>query len=418
MKTFPRALFVLSMATILFAASAAMAARDAVVTLKDGRTVRGEVVEESDQAVTLLIAGIRTPYSRDLIKSIEFVKTVEEEYAEKRAAIKDDNVAERYKLARWLYEKKAYALAKKEIDDLQKRDPKNADVQLLKRILDEKLKTESPATPDPVTPGSTPGSTPTPAAGASKLPKDRLDQKQINRIRVLEIDEVNARPEKVTVPRDVLEKFLTEFADNENVPRGATARNKFKAQKGLEHLKLMMKVGAREFFDDVVVHEDPPAIADFRILHRNYVLSFCATNECHGGGKAGSFFIFNTNPNSNETIHTNFYILTQTKTKTAYMVDRDYPEKSLIIQYGLPISKSTNPHPEVPGFRAPLQGGEKDRTYQMLKDWISKSLYRPEPKYDLDYKLPTLAKPAAPAAPATKESGGSAPATKDGAPSK
>jgi len=76
------------------------------------------------------------------------------------------------------------------------------------------------------------------------------------------------------------------------------------------------------------------------------------------------------------------------------MVDRDYPSKSLILQYGLPVGKSANPHPDVPGFKAPMLTGEKDRTYQMLIEWITKSLYRPEPKYDLRYTLPSVAKPA------------------------
>jgi len=408
----------------LLAASSAWAARDAVITLKDGRTVKGEVVEENDDAVTLLISGIKTPYARDLIKSIEFTKTTEEEYAERRAKVADDAIGDRFQLARWLYDRKAYGLAKKEIDDLAKRDPKNDQVQLLKRIIDEKVKT-NPVTPGTTTPGTTtpgtttPGTTdttPVPTTTTADLPKDRLDQKQINRIRVLEIDEVNIRPDKVTVPPDVLEKFFAEFADDERVPKGASAKGKVRAQKGLEKLKLIMEVGGRKFFDDIVVHEDPPAIRDFRVIHRNYVLSFCATNDCHGGAKAGKFFLFNTAPTTNETIHTNFYILTQTKTPTAYMVDRDYPSKSLIVQYGLPIDKSNNPHPAVPGFKAPMVTGEKDRTYQMLLEWIGKSLYRPEPKYELNYKLPSLVKPAVPAKDPAKVEPAKADPAKDAAP--
>ena len=380
---------------LLLSAGIAQAAREAVLTLKDGRTVKGEVVEEDDKAVSILISGIKTPYSRDLIKSIEYVKTVEEEYAEKRAKITDDNISERYQLARWLYDKKAYELSKKELDDLAKRDAKNADVALLKRIVEEKLKTANvPTTPNPVGPGNvTPTPTPTPTPAAGDLPKDRLDAKQINRLRVLEINEdLNPR---VTVPRGVVEKFLTDYADEEEVPKGATAKSRFFAQKDLEKVKLMMTVGAKEFYGDIVSHDDPPAIRDFRIIHRNYVLAFCATAECHGGAKAGKFFLFNTAPTTNETIHTNFYILTQTRPKNGYMVDRDYPTKSLILQYGLPVDKATTPHPDVPGFKAPMLTGDKDRTYQMLLEWISKSLYRPEPKYDLNYKLPSMA-PAEP----------------------
>ncbi len=76
MTTLLRNAFVaLTLALFLFTASAAQATRDAVITLKDGRVVKGEIVEESDKAVMVLISGIKTPYNRDIIKSIEFVKT-------------------------------------------------------------------------------------------------------------------------------------------------------------------------------------------------------------------------------------------------------------------------------------------------------------------------------------------------------
>ena len=400
MTTFLR-ITVFSLFFLMLSLSPAMgqASREAVLTLKDGRTVKGVVAEENDQSVTVVISGIKTPYSRDLIKTIEYIKTVEEEYAERRSKVTDADVSGRYQIARWLFEKRSYVLAKKELDDLAKRDPKNADIGLLKRIVEERIKAEG------ITPGTTPGTTPdtpgttpgTETGGDVTLPKDRLDAKMINRLRVLEVNE-NLNP-RVTVPPNVVEKFLNEFADNDLVPKGATARNRFKAQKDIEKLKLMLEVGAGKFFEDVISHDDPPAIRDFRNIHRNYVLSFCATNECHGGAKAGKFFLFNSAPTSNETIHTNFYILTQTKTKTAYMVDRDYPTKSLIVQFGMPIDKAQTPHPDVPGFRAPMLTGDKDRTYQMLVEWISKSLYRPEPKYNLQYRIPTLSSPAAPKAP-------------------
>lgn len=400
--TTPLRTIVFSLLFLALSLSTAMgqAAREAVLTLKDGRTIKGVVAEEDDKSVSMVIAGIKTPYSRDLIKSIEYVKTVEEEYADRRAKVTDEDVAGRYQIARWLFEKQSFSLAKKELDDLAKRDPKNTDIGLLKRIVEERIKAAAPTTTPgtTTTPETTPGTTTTPGTETGSnvtLPKDRLTAKQINRIRVLEVnEELNPR---VTVPPTVVDKFLNEFADNDKVPKGATARNRFKAQKDIEKLKLIMEVGAGQYYEDIISHDDPPAIRDFRNIHRNYILNFCATNECHGGAKAGKFFLFNSAPTSNETIHTNFYILTQTKPKTAYMIDRDYPTKSLLLQYGLPVDKSQNPHPDVPGFKAPMVTGDKDRTYQMLVEWISKSLYRPEPKYELNYRLPSVATPPPPA---------------------
>jgi hypothetical protein len=410
MRNAPRRSRVLAaIACVLLFLAQASFAREAVVTFKDGRTVKGEVVEENDKEVTLLIANVKTPFSRDLIKSVEFVKTVDEEYSERRAKIADDNVTERYELARWLFDKKAYAPAKKELDDLAKRDPKNQEVSLLLKIINDRLKVAPPVTTEGT---DTKGTDPKVLPPAGDLPKDRLDQKQINKIRVLELDDTVTPAPRVTVSRPIIDKFLKEYEKDENVPKGAE-RSKFLAKKDFDKLKLMMQVGAKDLFGEVVVHDDPPAIRDFRnVVHKNYVLTFCATNECHGGPKAGKFFLFNSNPTSAETIHTNFYILTQTKTATSYMVDRDFPERSLLIQYGMPLNTAKTPHPDVPGFKPHFLVGEKDRTYVATMDWI-KMLYRPAPRYDIIYKMPSteVAKPKtpdpvktapAPAPPATK----------------
>src|SRR5688500_4542982 len=57
-----------------------LAARDAMVTLKDGRTMTGEFVREDETRVVLRISNVETPFTRDQIRSFEYVASVEEQY--------------------------------------------------------------------------------------------------------------------------------------------------------------------------------------------------------------------------------------------------------------------------------------------------------------------------------------------------
>ncbi|MEX2216696.1 MAG: hypothetical protein WD768_21460 [Phycisphaeraceae bacterium] len=377
---------------LLVFTSGALAARVAVVTMNDGKTIKGEVVEETGDSVVLLISNVRTPLKRSDIKSVEFVKSVKEEYEIRRAQVADDNIDERLKLARWLYDSKEYALAKIELDDLAKRAKDNTTVQFLHRLVNEKIKIDNkdpvPVGPnDPVNPKiDVPGA----------LPTKRLTEGDINTIRVYELDE--SKDPRVIIPPKVLDKFMEEFANDEKMPRGARDRAKFKASKGLDQLKMMFELGARQYYSDVIVRDDPPAIREFRNLHRNYVLAYCATAECHGGANAGKLFLFTGQPTSDETVHTNFYSLTQFSTKSAYMIDRDFPEKSLIVQFGLPRDRAIFPHPDVQGWKASMVRGDKDPTHNLLVEWL-KGLYRPTPKYGISYAVPTVASPVKAPAP-------------------
>ena len=371
--------------------SSALAAKLAVVTMKDGQTRRGEVVEETADELVLIISNVRTPLKRSDIKSVQFVKSPKEEYEVRRAQIADDDIDERFKLARWLYDNKEYELAKVELDDLAKRAKDNTSVQFLHRLVIEKIKIDSGKT-NP----NDPGNTNDPENGGPKgpLPTKRLSEKDINTIRVYELDE--SKDPRVIIPQPVLDKFMEEYSNEEKMPKSAADRRKFKAAKGLEQLKMMFEMGARQYYGDVIVRDDPPAIRDFRLLHRNYVLSYCATNECHGGANAGPLYLFTNLPTSDETIHTNFYSLSQYETKQAYMVDRQFPEKSLLIQFGLPENLAIFPHPKVQGWKPHLVRCDKDPRYKLLKDWVG-TLFRPAPKYDINYSIPKVAGSPAPA---------------------
>lgn len=383
----------LTLVLSLVITAAACAERQAVVTLNTGRQLKGEVVDESLDSVTIKISGISTKIKRSDIKSVKFLKTAAEEYKERRAKVGNDDVEGRYKIARWLFDQEAYPLALKELDELVKMAPDEKKIGLLRRVVILKIgeNNANNNTPDP---NPNPNPNPNPDNGKENpvdvgpLPKVMLDEGSINKIKVFEID-FKANP-KVSVPRNVIEDLIKEFAGKEGIPANPNEKRDFLRMKPDDILKLMFTLRARDFYERVQVRDDPPALAGFRQkVHRNVVINYCAAAKCHGGENAGRMFLFNKNANSTTVVYTNFYILNQYKNKDGYMIDRDIPNKSLLLTYALPENATALPHPKVPGWQPLFKIGEKDRIYQTSLEWIP-TLYKPAPTYDVEYKTPSL----------------------------
>jgi hypothetical protein len=124
---------------------------------------------------------------------------------------------------------------------------------------------------------------------------------------------------------------------------------------------------------------------------------------------------------SDAATYTNFYIL-QKYTKTFQstdsavfgrgdlrVIDRQHPEQSLLLQYGLPGSQAEYPHPDVPGYK-PVFHGKADPRFQLIQNWIGKALQPVEPDYGIDFPVPGSGSGAATTQAATSKPA-SAPAT-------
>jgi hypothetical protein len=69
------------------------------------------------------------------------------------------------------------------------------------------------------------------------------------------------------------------------------------------------------------------------------------------------------------------------------MIDRQAPERSLLLQYAMPGSIAEYDHPDVPNYR-PVLRGPTDVRYRQILSWIGHSLQPVEPKYGIDFKTP------------------------------
>jgi hypothetical protein len=149
--------------------------------------------------------------------------------------------------------------------------------------------------------------------------------------------------------------------------------------------------GASRLHADVVIANDPYAIAQYKSVVQRNVLPGCATSGCHGGTKAGDFVLHNPAAKDAHT-YTNFiliqdYQLTGEDGRRHMLIDRAHPEESLLAQFGLPPRDSDMPHPKVQNFR-PLFKGRNDPRYRAMVDWIEGTLAREKPEYGVDLSKP------------------------------
>jgi len=350
----------------------------------------------------MTISGVRLELDQDQVESVERIVSPVELYKQRRSELDDDDESGRYQLAYELYESGAYDLALRELRTMARDFPENLRVELLRDVILERIEQireaeEGPQAdrpspqpdPDRPTPPQRDGRPSGPGGPAQALGEDfpLLDQEQINRIRVYEIDLAN--DPNVRVPPKVLNELFERYGDHPEVPKGFREQRNLRGAPGFEKLRLMFAVRARELYGEVSVPQDPPALADFRrTIHRQYVLNYCATAACHGGERGGEFILYPRRGTSTETVYTNFYILDQYQRGGQRMIDRGEPASSLLVQYGLPRESAEYPHPDVEGWRPRFRPEfQRDPFYQSLLDWIGE-LYNPRPNYGLDFQIP------------------------------
>ncbi len=365
----------------------ATAAREALVTLSDGRTLKGELVSQSPSEIVLEIAGIRTTIDRQRVESIEVLKSVEQEYQERRAELDDGDLAGRFELAQMLYERGALGLAQSELNSLSRRFPDNPEVSRLSAIVRERIRLEresdrsreqaSRESPSPREPRRR-------DATGSDLPY--LTEEQMNLLKLWELpsDLEEAQPAVIIRP-ETIEKIFRDYADDERVPKGRAEQRQFRGAPGWEKLSLMFQLQARDLYPEVIVSTEPEALVQFRrLINPAYVVRYFATHFS-GPDRPGPTLRLDQ-PTAPRSAYTNFYILTTASHEGKAFIDRSEPEQSLLFQWGLPRAAASSPAPEVPEWR-PYFRGTDDPNFQQYVQWV-RTLYTPTPDYGIQFPPP------------------------------
>jgi hypothetical protein len=379
-------------ALILCLLTTSLFARPGTVRTKDGRSIEGDITDRGADGAQITTRAGQITIRANEIAEIQYGGSIREAYEKRLAALpKDAGARSHVDLARWLYENKEYDLARKELDTALTLEPNNEDATVLRQTVDRTMLLDK-------RPGTTtsrpPAAAGTGAGATNKTPggmalKDRhlLSAEQINTIRQFELRENEPRV-RVRLDNNVGKKYV-ESANMD--PR------QFAAMPDALKALSILKNGSQDMRKDVKIMTDPSAILEYKSRVQPALLQGCAATACHSGTNAGNFVLYN--PADNDAVtYTNFYTLTQFRStidKTERrMIDRVYPQNSLILQFGLPRERSEFDHPEAPGWKIAFSGTQ-DNKYQQIFDWIQNGLVPVNPNYGIEFTLPSTKAPPA-----------------------
>ena len=113
------------------------------------------------------------------------------------------------------------------------------------------------------------------------------------------------------------------------------------------------------------------------------LMNNCSTSRCHGGSNSGRLRLLQTGAATDRVRYTNLLILDRFRTKEGVpLLDWEQPEQSLLVQYGLPRSETTTPHPAVKGWK-PLFTGRQRSMKDGAALWMNSMMQSPRPEYPI-----------------------------------
>ncbi|HUB24647.1 MAG TPA: hypothetical protein VL992_04385 [Tepidisphaeraceae bacterium] len=353
-------------------------AKQGVIHLKDGSPdISGDITDDpsNPDSVSVNIGGIETSIPRSNISSIDYAADLDAEFKARMSKLDPKDIAGRLQVAQWASDNNRYDLARQAVLGALAIDPNDAQsLQMLKTITSEMALTQGTApAPAPANPGAN-GVTPVqPVRPIQPVAKNYLSDADINIIRQLEMKPTDYDI-RVQFKNDVRNRYLAASGEQ---PRP------FYAQPLLAQAREILNNGDPSLAKDIHFVSDPSSLLYFHIHIQPIVVNGCAASGCHDASTAAGGFGLYTHDLSTPAWYTDFYIL-QTysyQNKSAQgasqgaqlMVDRTYPDQSLILQYGLPARLAETPHPAVPNFHQ-VYTGPNDPRYLLVRNWIAEML--------------------------------------------
>lgn len=359
------------------------AIKECKITLTNGSSISGLLMQSSDDQVVIRVNGIDTTIERTRIASLRFLPPVEERYRDLRRGIADTDIDARLTLVEWLRKRRAYALALSEVESILEIAPGDLRAKNTKRWIEQQRDLQRKReTPESEKPETRPRADPPEDAGIRTLTPE-----EINLIRVYEVDLDD--PPKMLVEDGTLDTLMRRSPGA--FPVDPQEREAMLSLPPHEQLRVLFSNQARDLYGKVRVMEDPESLALFRDSiagGTGWLTNACATTRCHGGAEAGRFRLVRQNPNSDESVYTNFMILNTFRLDDGRpLIDTSEPARSPLIHLAMLRSNAQTPHPRVdprdhgrdwrPVIRSP-----RDASHDRVIEWI-RSLYTPRPAYGI-----------------------------------
>lgn len=364
--------------TLIVCVSICLADETKKVTLADGKQVVGEVTK-TDTGYNVKTKHGTLQYTFDQVQSVTDVGTPQDEYQQRLAKIDPNSAQDHFELAKWASTNGMLDAALTQVQQALKLKPGNDEYDSLKRQIEAKLKSTAAAT-------TKTGPAATIRGGEKVDPQKSLmsdpDDLAVIRMAELSLDERIAESASV--------EFKNKCKDRIKANMTQQDQKSFDRLPAIDQARFMLKnfPADQALRTDIVIKSSPRVLADFHSKIWPVIMNNCAATACHGGEKGkGGLKLFNINADRDKVEYTNFVLLDGYVSKDGLrMIDRDHPERSLLLQYGLPASEALIKHPVVDLPNPPFKNAKSD-VYAKFHTWIEE-LRLPHPDYLLKYQPP------------------------------
>ena len=357
-----------------------------IARLRDGRTLKGELVRDDFDVAVVSISGVQTRILRANLWKLELEVPFDRRLAQLREKLQPGTPAQRIVIARWCMNEGRPDIAIDELRAVQRiEDSEEVQVLLKQALLKDELRRGSPTDRPGKRPTVKQKGSPKAATDADGESALAITDDDVNRIRVMEVN--FARPPRMDAAHDLWKRIAQAYGTNEAVPAEGPARQAMAKWKASQLLQLLFTLKARDLYNEVRVNEDPEHLDLFRRkVHDAWLIPNCATSQCHGSGAAGLRLI-ETKGRSPRAAYTNLLTLLSAKTTDGHLlVDFDQPAQSPLLDMARPRDKATRPHPDVPGWKASLTDSRGDLP-AAAEAWI-RGMHRPKPDYGVKIPQP------------------------------
>jgi hypothetical protein len=373
-------------------------AQPGVVTDLQGKAYGGDITQD-DQFVYVGSPGGQIRLDKRNVAKLDFAADIDNQYKLRHDKLAGDDVKGRMDLADWANGNARPDLSVAVLEEARQIEPTNRDVALKLDAIQRQMDLDrrrgkafaavrGAVRPVPAGGKSTTGPTTAMATTAPSVVRRLLRADEINAIRQIEM-RTDDRAVKVRFDHNVVRRYI--------LGSGYDAK-RFNKLSGEEQALEILRNGSPDMANDVRILTDPTPLKLFKTKVMPIIALGCASTACHGGTHAGDFGLYTGD--TTEATYTNFYILqtyaTQIDGVKYLAMDRETPERSLVLQFGLPPLRGKPPHPVAKDWR-PRFHGTDDPAYVTVNDYLTDALRVIQPDYGFNVasKLPPSTQPAA-----------------------
>lgn len=381
----------------LLVGSHALADVKLVITRDPDREIIGEVTETPEGIEVRTSMGIVTVPRRQVVSIADYVAP-EEEFSQRLAELADDDVDGHISLGRSAMDGGMLEAAQERFSHVLQLEPDNQEAILLLGQAEARIRRRDHADDEEPSSETTTGGN----EDGSFDPDWLVSMEDIYRIRMAELLE----DERVNVQfvDDVLDRFERSMNGREDADGETFDLRQFRRLRPPDKLMYILANIDRDdtsIRGDIHILDDPEFMQTFMGFWRTLEPT-CAAAQCHGGVSAPGGLKLLRSPSagtaddvSRRTFYTNFMILDTYRAQSPehnrqQLINRNRPENSLLLQFGLPTDQAVFAHAEVEGEPIrPLFANTENQLYQRMIEWITNGVRGPvHPYYNVNFTPP------------------------------